>query len=154
MTYYVFSGTLNPTPTSTPSNLQRLRLGEERKKKKEEQTTGWKYIWPALFHRAAIITVNHHDGWLEFNAPFQHKQSYVRDDSITMNISNVFSGLAICFLDDEITGNYRENKSIRKHTELTGTVVFPASKAANALRYTWRSFSAWLVYFCKTTPVF
>ena len=24
------------------------------KKKKKEQTTGWKYIWPALLHRAAI----------------------------------------------------------------------------------------------------
>jgi len=23
-------------------------------KKEEEQTTGWKYIWPALLHRAAI----------------------------------------------------------------------------------------------------
>jgi len=30
-----------------------LRLGEEKKKKKEE-TTGWKCIWPALLHRAAI----------------------------------------------------------------------------------------------------
>ena len=32
-------------------HLQPLRLGEE---KKEEETTGWKYIWPALLHRAAI----------------------------------------------------------------------------------------------------
>jgi len=33
------------------SNLRPLRLGEEKKK---EQTTGWKYIWSALLHRAAI----------------------------------------------------------------------------------------------------
>jgi len=33
------------------SNLRRLRLGEEKKK---EQTTVWKYIWSALFHRATI----------------------------------------------------------------------------------------------------
>jgi len=27
---------------------------EIRQGKKEEQTTAWKYIWPALLHRAAI----------------------------------------------------------------------------------------------------
>ena len=41
------------------SNLRRLRLGEEKKnnrkeRKKKEQTTAWKYIWSALFHRATI----------------------------------------------------------------------------------------------------
>ena len=63
MTYNVFSGTLNPTHSltrtkATPcvevwqtSDLQPLRLGEEKKK---EQTTGWKYIWSALLHRATI----------------------------------------------------------------------------------------------------
>jgi len=33
------------------SNLRRLRLGEEKKK---EVTTGQKYIWSALLHRATI----------------------------------------------------------------------------------------------------
>jgi len=32
---------------------------EIRRVKKEEETTGCKYIWPALLHRAAIITEFH-----------------------------------------------------------------------------------------------
>ena len=53
-------GALCSTPQSLAdahyltSNLQPLRLGEE--KKKEEQTTGWKYIWSALLHWATIMT--------------------------------------------------------------------------------------------------
>jgi len=30
-----------------------IRRGKKRRRKKEE-TTGWKYIWPALLHRVAI----------------------------------------------------------------------------------------------------
>ena len=47
------------------SNLRPLILGEERKKerKKKEQTTGWKYIWSALLHRA---TINEHTTYRAF----------------------------------------------------------------------------------------
>jgi len=38
------------------ANLRRLRLGEEKRKKKTEETTGQKYN--GLFHRVAIITEN------------------------------------------------------------------------------------------------
>ena len=41
------------------SNLLPLRLGEE-KRNKEEQKTGWKYIWSALLHR---VTVNKWRAW-------------------------------------------------------------------------------------------
>ena len=34
--------------------------------KKEEQTTGWKYIWPALLHRAAI-----NNGWMLMDFPVE-----------------------------------------------------------------------------------
>jgi len=35
------------------SAMAEIRRGK--KKGKKEQTTGWKYIWPALLHRAAIM---------------------------------------------------------------------------------------------------
>jgi len=39
------------------SNLRRLRLGEEKRRKKEERTNhSMKILWSALFHRATITT--------------------------------------------------------------------------------------------------
>jgi len=35
-------------------DIQSATAEIRRGKKEEEQTTGWKYIWPALLHRAAI----------------------------------------------------------------------------------------------------
>jgi len=31
-----------------------IRRGKKEERRKKEETTGWKYIWPALLHRAAI----------------------------------------------------------------------------------------------------
>jgi len=43
--------------TAAAPDLRPLILGEEKKERKKEQTTRWKYIWSALLHRAIINDV-------------------------------------------------------------------------------------------------
>jgi len=76
---------------------------ERKEKKKKEQTTGWKYIWPALLHRAAI---NNH-------ASETQKYYNIRCTKTTKK-AQVWSPLTISGVEKEWVYSQRKSKVRKK----------------------------------------
>jgi len=71
-------------------------MAEIRRGKKKEQTTGWKYIWPALLHRVAInnayqilhlLTIYKHTSLMTTLRGGRHLRSVIDTDVIQWFVS-------------------------------------------------------------------
>ena len=71
------------------------------KKKEEEETTGWKYIWPALLHRAAVIRCRYeHTCNRSYHLPENLKKVRLRSRGTEMLLRNLqkFRGMSWKYL--------------------------------------------------------